>query len=163
MNQFKTMHEGNDMVNESDVRKRRRTVLASLQTPATRMSSVCLGGALVLTGCTFPNRDFSVMPEPAAVIRVVNDGSGVKAVAPDCTAFLTPSRISRPDDPRPAVAFGCATYTNLAGQVANPNDLIAPQPYAGQMADTVQSAVERYREGQVIPLRSTSSTQAGDN
>jgi type IV pilus biogenesis protein CpaD/CtpE len=59
---------------------------------------------------------------------------------------------------RPGVAFGCATYSNLAAMLARPADLVAPVPYAGADASLAASAVRRYEEGRATPLISGSST-----
>lgn len=119
--------------------------------------------ALVLTlaGCAFPRKDFSGMPGPN-VIKVTQDaGSGLRAVPPDCSALAQPSQYNKADDLRMSVAFGCATYTNLANQVARPKDLVQPESYAGQSADTAGAAIQRYRENAVTPLRGTRSTDIG--
>ena len=49
--------------------------------------------------------------------------------------------------------------------IADPNDLLRGRDYAGQDATTASSAVQRYKDGKVTPLRNTSSTdgQQGSN
>lgn len=127
-----------------------------------RCTKLCLiiGFGMILSACAFPRKDFSSMPDPG-VITVQQTSQGYKAVAPDCARLLQPSQYNKADDLRMSIAFGCATYTNLAGQLARPEDLIAPKSYAGQSADTAGDAVTRYRENKVTPLRETMSTNAG--
>lgn len=115
---------------------------------------------VLLAGCGFPNKNYSTLPDPG-IIRVTQTEAGFQAIPPECARLLEPSRLNKFDDPRPAVAFGCATYTNLAEQLARPRDLTHPAPYAGQSPDTAGAAVQRYRENAVTPLRSTSATDIG--
>ncbi len=117
---------------------------------------------LVLAGCGFPRKDYTLLPD-AGVIRVVQGEDGPRAVAPDCAPLYQASPMNKFDDPRPAIAFGCATYTNLAGQVAHPQDLARPADWGGPQADTAASAVQRYHEGAVTPLRQTRTTNVGKN
>lgn len=116
-----------------------------------------IGATLSLTGC-FPHRDMARLPEVNAInVTRGSDGRYV-AIPPDCNTLLQPSEYSTDLEPRPGIAFGCATLTNLAAQVANPQDLVTPRPYAGQHADTAGSAVTRYRLDKVTPLKKTTST-----
>lgn len=117
---------------------------------------------LLLAGCAFPRKDFSGMPGPE-VIKVVNEGNGYRAQGPDCNNLLQPSQHNKADDLRMSIAFGCATYNNLADHVARPEDLVAPKQYPGQSADTAGAAVERYRNNEVTPLRGTDTTDVGVN
>ncbi|NYT61724.1 hypothetical protein H0A66_05215 [Alcaligenaceae bacterium] len=129
-----------------------------------RYGKVCLalGLSLALGACAFPRKDFSSMPDPS-VITLKQAGPGYVASGPDCTKLLQPSQYNKVDDLRMSIAFGCATYTNLAEQVANPNDLVKPRAYRGQSAETATEAVTRYRENKVTPLRNTNSTDVGKN
>ncbi|MDN5844400.1 MAG: CpaD family pilus assembly lipoprotein [Alcaligenaceae bacterium] len=119
-----------------------------------------LGLCLALTACVFPRKDFSSVPDPS-VIQVTRTGSVYQAVPPECRTLQQPSQLNKADDLRMSIAFGCATYTNLAEQVANPQDLVTPKAYRGQSADTAEAAVTRYRNNEVTPLRETTSTDAG--
>jgi type IV pilus biogenesis protein CpaD/CtpE len=83
---------------------------------------------------------------------------GSHAVPPDCATLMQPSHLVDAGFGRPGVAFGCATYTNLAVMLARPADLVAPVPYAGADAALGASAVRRYEEGRATPLNSTSTT-----
>ena len=125
-----------------------------------RSLTVCL--CLALGACAFPRKDFSSIPD-ASVIRVTQNGSAYQAVPPDCNTLLQPSQYNKADDLRMSIAFGCATYTNLAAQLADPKDLIEPKAYGGQLSDTAGSAVTRYRENKITPLRKTESTNVGKN
>ncbi|WP_291772582.1 CpaD family pilus assembly lipoprotein [Castellaniella sp.] len=117
-----------------------------------------ISATLSLTGC-FPHRDMSQFPDTSAInVTRGSDGKYI-AVPPDCSTLMQPSEYSTVTDPRPGIAFGCATLTNLAAQVANPQDLVTPtHPYIGQHADTAGSAVTRYRLDKIIPLNKTTST-----
>ncbi len=124
------------------------------------LSVTALVLALTLGGCTFPRKDFSGVPGPD-VIKVTQGDSGFRAHAPDCKPLLQPSQLNKSGDLRQSIAFGCATYTNLAEQVARPQDLTHPGQYAGQSADTAGAAVQRYRDNAVAPLRGTRATDVG--
>ncbi len=116
-----------------------------------------VGGLVtLLAGCAFPKRDYSMLPD-ASVIQVQEQDGQLVAVPPHCGP-LFPKQRRYQFDSRPQTAFGCATYTNLANSVANPLDLVSPDPYAGQQADNAAGAVTRYRQNQVTPLRETTST-----
>jgi pilus assembly protein CpaD len=58
---------------------------------------------------------------------------------------------------RPSMEWGCATYTNLAAQVAHPQDLVKPEPLGPADAAVAASAVRRYETGHVIPLDTATS------
>ena len=115
---------------------------------------------MTLAGCAFPRKDFSGIPGPQ-IIKVTQDESGFHAVAPDCKPLLQPSQLNKAEDLRQSIAFGCATYTNLAEQIARPRDLTHPGQYAGQSPDSAGAAVQRYRDNAVTPLRGTRATDAG--
>lgn len=116
---------------------------------------------LLLAGCTFPERDYGFMPDNR-VIRVEQGAQGWQASPPDCD-LLYPARRRLAHDDRPQVAFGCATYTNLAASVARPQDLVQPKEYAGPQTDAATLAVQRYRENEVEPLRETDSMSKTGN
>lgn len=131
-----------------------------MNTHALPRSLMTLVLILTLAGCAFPRKDFSGVPGPD-IIKVTQDNSGFRAVAPDCKPLLQPSQLNKADDLRQSIAFGCATYTNLAEQVARPQDLTHPGQYAGQSPDSAGAAVKRYRDNAVTPLRGTRATDAG--
>lgn len=126
-------------------------------------TTALLAALLLVSGCAFPRKDLASMPDPS-VIQVVQtaDGKWV-AVPPDCTPLQQPSRYDNFNNRRMSVAFGCATYSNLAGSVARPTDLVAPRSYSGMHADSAGLAVQRYRVNEVEALRETQTTSvAGD-
>lgn len=117
--------------------------------------SLC-AGTLALAGC-FPRPDYSGLPDPS-VIAVTGSGAQAEAVPPDCATMLIPSAMTTDDD-RHTWAFGCATYTNLARMVAEPDDLVAPQPFAGASAPREDGAVQRYHDNKTTPLKSTTTVK----
>ncbi|QTF07483.1 hypothetical protein HC231_05795 [Brenneria izadpanahii] len=117
-----------------------------------------IGGTIgVLTGCSSWQRDDDGMPDVSS-IKLQQRGKAWVAVPPDCQSMLQPKRDWRDDD-RWRIAFGCATYTNLAVSLARPQDLAAPRRYSGMQADAAALSVTRYRENKVEPLRETESTE----
>ncbi len=123
--------------------------------------SLIVAGAL--GACAFPAREPIEVPEPG-VIRLQADANGEwHAVAPDCTRLLVAPRLPTWRGDRPTAAFGCATYTNLARQLARPEDLEAPRPYAGQDPTTAAGAIERYHDNAVTPLNDTSTRTTADS
>lgn len=121
-----------------------------------------LAAGLTLTACAFPRKDFSSVPDPGIIV-LTQSGPGYRASGPDCSTLLQPSQYNKADDLRMSIAFGCATYTNLAEQLARPDDLIRARSYGGQSAETATTAVERYRKGTITPLRETGTTDVGTN
>ena len=113
--------------------------------------------SLALSGCAFPRKDFSGVPD-TSVIRLTQYNGQWRAEAPDCQALLQPSQYNNADNMRLSIAFGCATYTNLAASLARPSDLANPPAFGGTASGTAGLAVERYRLNDVEPLRSTTST-----
>lgn len=127
---------------------------------ACRLAAAC-GLGLLLAGCAFPKYDYSLVPDASVIQVQLQDGRWV-AVPPECARLYTEPQ--RPIyDSRPQAAFGCATYTNLANSVARPQDLLAPNSYSGQQADSAADAVTRYRQDKVTPLRETNSTKKSSN
>lgn len=82
---------------------------------------------------------------------------GRSVIGPDCAALERESLVSDAGLSRPSVAFGCATYTNLAAQIVRPQDIVAPQPLAAANGAAAAAAVRRYETGTVIPLDTTST------
>lgn len=105
-----------------------------------------------LGGCLVPARG---MPD----VDVIGY-DGKSAVPPDCEALTRRSLLLDAGLPRPSMQWGCATYTNLAAQVANPRDFVAPPKLAAADAAVAASAVHRYETGRVIPLDAQSSRDA---
>ncbi|GAB5095172.1 CpaD family pilus assembly lipoprotein [Caballeronia sp. LP006] len=110
--------------------------------------------ALPLAGC------FIKPPVSMPDSRVIGyDGNA--AVPPDCEKLTRASLLFDSGVRRPSMQWGCATYTNLAAQVANPQDLVNPQTLGPADAAVAASAVHRYETGQVIPLDTTTTTRNG--
>lgn len=123
---------------------------------AARIASVaaCAAGA-ALAGCMSPHPPLDM---PDASVIGFTPGDGGHAVPPSCASLNQRSGMSDAGARRPGVAFGCATYSNLAAMIARPADLIAPRPYAGADAALAASAVRRYEEGRVAPLGNASTS-----
>jgi pilus assembly protein CpaD len=100
--------------------------------------------AVALGGCFKPPRN---MPDESVI-----GFDGKNAVPPDCTELARDSVLTDAGLHRPSMQWGCATYTNLAAQIANPKDLVAPRKLAPADAAVAASAVHRYETGHVIPL-----------
>jgi len=114
-----------------------------------------LAAASTLSGCMSEHPPLG-MPNDS-VIGFTADGGG-KAIPPPCDQLNQPSHMIDAGRGRPGVAFGCATYSNLAAMLVRPADLVAPEPYAGADAALGASAVRAYEEGRAQPLKSTSTT-----
>lgn len=110
---------------------------------------------LALSGCL--SKPPLNLPD-ASVIRF-DDG---RAVPPDCATLVEPPALVDAGFRRPGVAFGCATYRNLAAMLARPEDLVSPLPYAGADANVATSAVRRLEEDRLkqpaAPTSTTSTT-----
>lgn len=115
------------------------------------------------TACTFPREAPPLQADISSIGMVQNAQGEWQALPPDCTALSEVSVLADWNTPRHSMAFGCATYTNLARQIAQPADLVQPQPYAGTDARRAGDAVQRYLDGRVTPLseRNTSVTTGG--
>ncbi len=106
-----------------------------------RLITLALAGTLTasLAGCFESPRD---MPD-ASVIGY--DGHSV--IPPDCSKLASPSKLTDAGIRRPSMQWGCATYTNLAAQMANPEDAVAPHALGPADAAVAAGAVRRYEIG----------------
>ncbi|MDQ7981728.1 CpaD family pilus assembly lipoprotein [Paraburkholderia sp. SARCC-3016] len=95
------------------------------------------------------------MPD-ASVIRF----DGHTALPPECASLARPSVVNDAGTARPDMQWGCATYTNLAAQIAHPRDLVKPDSLGPADAAIAASAVHRYQAGQVAPLDKTTTRDA---
>lgn len=77
---------------------------------------------------------------------------GARVLPPNCATLSAPSTLLDAGFQRASVAFGCATYTNLAAMLARPADLSAPRPLTAPNAVTGAAAAQRYFDGAVTPL-----------
>jgi predicted small lipoprotein YifL len=106
--------------------------------------------AAPLTGCIKP-------PLGLPDARVIGY-DGQNATPPDCDELSRRSLLLDGGVRRPSMQWGCATYTNLAAQLAHPEDAVHPQTLGPADAAVAASAVNRYENGRVIPL-DTSTTR----
>jgi type IV pilus biogenesis protein CpaD/CtpE len=111
-----------------------------------RFASILAAAVAILAtgGCFQPPR---TMPD-ASVIGY----NGRNVVPPDCDQLTRSSLLTDAGWRRPSMQWGCATYSNLAAQVANPKDLVAPGPLGPADAAVAASAVRRYETGRVMSL-----------
>jgi pilus assembly protein CpaD len=105
--------------------------------------------AASVSGCFKPPRN---MPDPSTI-----GFDGRSTLPPDCASLARPSVLTDAGWHRPSMEWGCATYTNLAAQVAHPQDLVKPEPLGPADAAIAASAVRRYETGHVIPLDTATS------
>lgn len=117
----------------------------------TRLLSLLLAGvfAVAASGCFKPPINM-----PSASVIGYN---GKTAVPPDCDSLTRPSLLTDAGIRRPSMQWGCATYTNLAEQLAYPEDAVHPQTLGPADAAVAASAVRRYETGRVIPLDTATS------
>jgi hypothetical protein len=118
---------------------------------ASRAASLVIAAAVAVGvgGCFKPPIG---MPNESVISY---DGHG--AVPPDCAALTRPAVLTDAGFHRPGMEWGCATYTNLAAQLAHPEDIVKPQTLGAADAAVAASAVRRYETGRVIPLDSGTS------
>lgn len=115
-------------------------------------ASIAIATCTLLAGCfTKPSIG---MPDASTLSY---DGHSV--VGPDCTELERQSLVTNAGFRRPSIAFGCATYTNLAAQIARPTDIVAPQPMGPADGAVAAAAVRRYETDTVTPLDPTSTRQ----
>lgn len=94
-----------------------------------------------------------LLSDTAPITRgTVPDGS-VRIIVSRSTARVDNcpdwSRASHPELSASSMSnFGCATESNLAAMIADPNDLVAGKPYAGSDANTAVKAVDAWRKAQ---------------
>lgn len=79
---------------------------------------------------------------PAGMLRVVVTRSSARV--DNCPDW---DRISQPELEASTMSnFGCATESNFAAMIADPNDLVVGKSYAGSDANTAVKAVEAWRK-----------------
>ena len=115
-------------------------------------ASIAVAACTLLGGCfTKPSIG---MPDAATLSY---DGHSV--IGPDCDELERKSLVTNTGFRRPSIAFGCATYSNLAAQIARPADIVSPQPMGPADGAVAAAAVRRYQLNQVTPLDETSTRQ----
>jgi type IV pilus biogenesis protein CpaD/CtpE len=85
---------------------------------------------------------------------------GHAAVPPDCASLSRRSVLTDAGWHRPSMEWGCATYTNLAAQLARPADLVAPEKLGPADAAVAAGGVRRYETDKVKPLDTATSRSA---
>ena len=115
-----------------------------------QVSTLC---ALVagLAGCMQPPID---MPHQSVI---GSDGNSL--TAPDCDDFKRSSLLLDGGFRRPSMSWGCATYTNLAAQIAHPEHFNSPVPLGPADAALAASAVRRYETGKAEAVDTTSTRE----
>jgi pilus biogenesis lipoprotein CpaD len=108
---------------------------------------------LALTGC-ITDRPYDASaknPDNRIVVAPASPNSKIlKAWAPECLAW-TDHRPSYYDNgPQPQI--GCANQRNLALMIAQPADLVQPQPLGRADATKAASSMQRYHENKVLGL-----------
>ncbi|MGA7816685.1 CpaD family pilus assembly lipoprotein [Caballeronia sp.] len=113
------------------------------------LAALAVATCTLLGGCLQPPLG---MPDERTLSY---DGRSV--VPPDCAALRRPSLLSDAGIPRQSVSFGCATYTNLAAQIARPADIVEPVPMGPANGAVAANAVLRYQTDAVTPLDTSTS------
>lgn len=95
---------------------------------------------------------------PAGSVRVVVSRSD--ATVPSCPDW---SRLAQPEFNANTMSnFGCATNTNLAAMIANPEDLLQGATSGGQADEvTASKAIKTYRARPAREFRSESTVKSG--
>lgn len=83
---------------------------------------------------------------PDARAPVLAGYTTVRAVVPQCGREW--GNMSRTGENNAASNFGCAVNANLAAQIANPRDIIAPREMTSPSAQRRTVVYEAYRQGQ---------------
>jgi type IV pilus biogenesis protein CpaD/CtpE len=116
-----------------------------------RFASLLLlcAAAAGVSGCIKPPRN---LPNESVI-----GFDGRNALPPDCASLSRPAVLTDAGWRRPSMEWGCATYTNLAAQLARPQDAVAPQTLGPADAAVAASAVRRYETGRVTRLDTSTS------
>ncbi len=93
-----------------------------------------------------------VAPDPRAPVLVGFDT--VRAAVPQCGREWT--NLARTGTNAGSANFGCAVNANLAAQIANPRDMVAPRPMTAPDAARRSVVFDHYRAGeQTAAIRET--------
>jgi pilus assembly protein CpaD len=117
-----------------------------------RILAVACVAALATSGCAKPP---VTMPDQSVI-----GYDGHAAVPPDCESLSRPSVLTDAGWHRPSMEWGCATYTNLAAQLARPRDLVAPEKLGPADGAVAAGGVRRYETDKVTPLDTETSRSA---
>lgn len=118
-----------------------------------KRSALSLSLLLLTGGCMTTLERDAVSQNPDHRIVVAPEtpyGGRLKAYAPECPSWAK----HRPavDDNMPLPQTGCATQRNLALMIAEPTDLVAPEPPSLADGQREAAAKQRYHEGKVSGL-----------
>ena len=83
-------------------------------------------------------------PDPRA--PVLAGFETLRARIPDCAAEVRTPTVTYANDQSPG--FGCAVTANLAAQIANPRDIVAPRGMSAPDMDRRAKVFDTYRAGQ---------------
>ncbi len=113
--------------------------------PAASQTAWNVKAALVAAGAA--DQRISVVsyagPDPRAPVLVGFET--VRAVVPQCGTQW--GSLTRTGDNQPAANFGCAVNANLAAQIANPRDIVAPRAMTPSDAGRRSVVFDAYRKG----------------
>lgn len=102
--------------------------------------------ALISSGA--PDNQISLVPYTAGPDAPVRVAFLQRAAAiPDCGAQW--SNLTSTGDNFPHANFGCAVSANMAAQIADPDDLLAPRPMDPADAGRRQTVLDKYRKGEI--------------
>lgn len=98
-------------------------------------------------------RDRIVMGAMASGNAVELSYVGYGASSPACSNW--PDNVAYTFDNLPKADFGCATQHNLAAQIADPRDLVTPQPMTPPDTERRMIVIEKWRKGEPTASQKT--------
>ncbi|KMQ80747.1 hypothetical protein BPMI_02722 [Candidatus Burkholderia pumila] len=120
------------------------------------MKHVCIVSILALCAAVAPLAS-CIEPNIGLPDARVIGYDGKNATPPDCERLTRDSLLLNGGVRRPSMQWGCATYTNLAAQLARPEDAVRPQTPGLADAAVAAIAANRYETGCVMPLDTTTT------
>lgn len=100
------------------------------------------------------------VPRDRIVMGAMSQGNAVElsyvgygASSPACNNW--PDNIASTFDNLPTVNFGCSTQHNLAAQIADPRDLVTPQPMTPPDTERRMIVIEKWRKGEPTSSQKT--------
>ncbi len=119
---------------------------------ATRAQRARVAGFFAEAGV--PVEDGGAAAEAGVVHVAIRHAS---AAVPGCPDWR---RLSNPESAGSTMSnYGCATRSNLAAMVADPNDLIEGKPFKGTDAFVIAKGIKAYRD---LPARDATTTHSLD-
>jgi hypothetical protein len=107
---------------------------------------------IALAGCQI----YPPTATPDYTIRVANTPQGMKAIPPSCASWS--ADVANPYDNEPIPNYGCADARNLAMEVDQPSDLVAPRTLGPTRGVAMVGAIRRYDNNQTRGLIYVSPT-----